>query len=88
MSLANRQKTCAACGRELLPGEQVTVEPLIDPSIRYIVIHWNESTFSYRGPMAKEYNTRDEDIRTPEEIEKEKKSIKDRKEENECTPEE
>lgn len=50
--------------------DRITIEPLIDPAIRYIALHWNESTFSYRGNVAKEYNTSDEDTRTPEEIRK------------------
>lgn len=44
MSVAGRQKTCAACGGEFLDGEPVNVEPLIDDIVRYVACHWHHST--------------------------------------------
>jgi hypothetical protein len=45
MSLANRQKTCPACGNELKEDDRVNVEPLVDDAIRYICVHTGCSTF-------------------------------------------
>lgn len=49
MSAAHRQRTCAACGGELAEDDPVSVEPLIDPSVRYVAVHWLCSTFVHPG---------------------------------------
>lgn len=49
MSAAHRQRTCAACGGELHEDDHVSVEPLIDPSVRYVAVHWDHSTFVHPG---------------------------------------
>ena len=46
MSLARRQDTCAFCGKHFEKNDRVNIEPLIDPIIRYVAVHWNESTFT------------------------------------------
>jgi hypothetical protein len=46
MSLASRERSCAACGREFEPGEGFDIEPLIDQGVRYLAVHKNHSTFS------------------------------------------
>jgi len=48
MSMAHRQKTCAACGGPILESDRVSVEPLIDGQVRYVVVHWNHHTFTCR----------------------------------------
>lgn len=48
MSLIRRQSTCALCGKEFKEKELINVEPLIDPIIRYVAVHWNESTFTIK----------------------------------------
>lgn len=51
-SQAARQVTCAVCGGRLLDDETpISMEPLIDPSIRYIYVHWNCHSFVYRSPV-------------------------------------
>lgn len=46
MSQISRQRTCPACGQEIREGELTSIEALIDPSVRYIVVHWGHSTFT------------------------------------------
>lgn len=41
----DRQQSCPACGRALTPSDLVDLEPLIDPSVRYIRVHRGEHTF-------------------------------------------
>lgn len=45
MSAATRQRTCAGCGKRIAENEMTDIEPLIDPSIRYVVVHKKCSTF-------------------------------------------
>lgn len=45
MSLAHRQKTCVCCGRPLETGQRTNIEPLIDPTVRYVIVHYGESSF-------------------------------------------
>lgn len=49
MSVAHRQKTCACCGRLLKDTDNITVEPLVDNNIRYVVTHWDCNTFVHHG---------------------------------------
>ena len=46
MSLASRERSCAACGRAFEPGEPFDIEPLIDQGVRYLAVHKDHSTFS------------------------------------------
>lgn len=48
MSAAHRQKTCACCGRAFLESDKINVEPLIDGSVRYVAVHWGETTHPIR----------------------------------------
>lgn len=48
MSAAHRQKTCAVCGRPFLEEDRVNIEPLIDDVVRYVAVHWGESTHPVR----------------------------------------
>lgn len=48
MKMVDRQKTCPACGKVLNSSEGVSVEPLIDPSIRYVLCHSKCSTFVHK----------------------------------------
>jgi hypothetical protein len=47
MSLINHQVTCACCGRKLAAATS-SLEPLIDPSVRYVAVHPNCHTFTHR----------------------------------------
>ena len=49
---AKRQKTCPACGKPIEESTLITLEVLFDPSVRYIVLHWNESTYIDRSDNA------------------------------------
>ncbi|WP_020670855.1 hypothetical protein [Amycolatopsis nigrescens] len=46
MSLASRQKTCAACGKPFRCGDRTEVEPFIDGAIRYLAVHPGHSTYA------------------------------------------
>jgi hypothetical protein len=48
MSLVDRQKTCAVCGRPFEKDDSLNIEPLVDKNIRYITVHLGESTFPSR----------------------------------------
>lgn len=48
MSAAHRQVTCAVCGRPFDESDKINVEPLIDGPVRYVAVHWDESTHPVR----------------------------------------
>lgn len=39
MSLAKRQKTCAACGKPLEADRPVSTQVIVDDVVRYVVVH-------------------------------------------------
>lgn len=48
VSLQHKQVTCACCGKAIRDRENINVEPLVDPSVRYVVTHWDCTTFPRR----------------------------------------
>lgn len=43
---ASRQRTCAACGGEFVPGEHTEVEVILDGMVRYVAVHPGHTTYS------------------------------------------
>lgn len=50
--MRDHQQTCPACGKPLGDGP-LNLEVLIDPSIRYVFVHWDESTYVRQGTNGK-----------------------------------
>jgi hypothetical protein len=48
VSAAHRQVTCACCGRPFTEEDKINVEPLIDGAVRYVAVHWGETTHPTR----------------------------------------
>lgn len=46
-TLVDHQKTCPVCLKPLL-GTATELEPLVDPGIRYILVHHGCTTFVHR----------------------------------------
>lgn len=66
MSVIGHQVTCVACGRPISETDNVSIEPLVDESIRYVAVHWDCHTFVYHDRKGDNKEQQQQQLTEPE----------------------